>query len=245
MTADYYEPVSASRALYRVPRRLAHKFAAVVGINDPQNFSRAMDPSDDVHVFVEGWQPLYNVRWLEKLGANGAVEDYILIWGQPKKTLTQFYENACRKWKALPPFNTFRLALPEGSKRTMKGFRVSKLTAAATRARLAPMDLPSELQSDAEFCAREACNPKRFRTIAPLALPAAPRSPARCERPELTAAPPLALQPLAGRVAQHEPMQEAYGGSAVAVQQVRFGAFNPSRPCCIASAHTLCTGPPR
>ena len=54
-----------------MPKGLARAFARSVGIKDHHNFPRAMDPNDEVHTFVEDWQPLYNVRWLEKVETSG------------------------------------------------------------------------------------------------------------------------------------------------------------------------------
>ena len=99
--SDAYEPVSAAGELYDLPASLAHGFARVKGIEDPQNFARAMDPAGTRHHFVEHWQALYNVRWLEKLGTDGKAVEWMLVWGQPKHSMKDFYLMAKGRWPEL------------------------------------------------------------------------------------------------------------------------------------------------
>jgi hypothetical protein len=148
-TTDTFEPVSAAGELYDVPKHLSREFARSVGINEDQNFPRAMDPANEQYNWCEDWQPLHNVRWLEKVN-NGAAVEWIVIWGNSKgakPTMQRFYQTALAKWNDLPPWNTFRLALPVDAKRTMKGFRVSKLPLAQSRERLCRKELPLSLRA--------------------------------------------------------------------------------------------------
>ena len=147
-----FEAVCASAEFYTVPKELARPFARAIGIKDDQNFPRAMDPNDTGHTFVEYWQGLYNVRWLEKVSVTGDVLGWMLIWGQPSHTMGKFYEAACTKWTNLPAWNTFRLAIAPSSKRKMKGFRVTKLSLDASRKRLEAKDLPLALRAQVCPC---------------------------------------------------------------------------------------------
>ena len=137
--------MNAAAELYEVQKLIARRFARAVGIKEDHNFPRAMDPADETHVFVENWQPLYNVRFLEKVDAAGNVLEHMLIWGQPRHSMQTFYDMARLRWKDLPAWGTFRQALAPDAKRGMKGFRVSKLSAEASRQRLKRKDLPVEL----------------------------------------------------------------------------------------------------
>ena len=140
-------PVSATGEVYDLPSRLAHAFASAMGIKDPRNFARAMDPSDTTHLFVEHWQALYNVRWLEKLDSSGQAVEWMLVWGQPKHSMEMFHRAAKTRWPQLPPWNTFRQAVSENATRTLKGFRVMRLPLEESRARLQERALPEALKA--------------------------------------------------------------------------------------------------
>ena len=120
--SDACEPVSAAGELYEVPAGLAHAFASVQGIKEPQNFSRAMDPAVASHHFVEHWQGLYHLRWLEKLGADGNAVEWNLVWGQPKHTMKELYLSVKGRWPELPAWEFFRQAISDNSKRSSRGF---------------------------------------------------------------------------------------------------------------------------
>eukprot|EP00966_Prymnesium_polylepis_P056225 1300944-Prymnesium_polylepis.1 len=105
-----------------------------------------MDPADTRHHFVEHWQALYNVRWLEKLGTNGKAVEWMLVWGQPKHSMKDFYVTAKGRWPELPGWEFFRQAISDNSKRKMKGFRMNRLPLEQSRGRLNKKELPSELK---------------------------------------------------------------------------------------------------
>ena len=103
----FYEAVDATGRLFRVPRHQARHFARLVGITDDQNFLRVMDPNVPGQQFVEHWQGLHNVRWLELLDKSQNITDRILIWGQPSHSMEKFYSMVKMKHgKKLPAFNT-------------------------------------------------------------------------------------------------------------------------------------------
>ena len=146
MDDDVLPAVNAAAELYYVPRDRAHAFAVHFEVAHPQNFSRMLDPRDTGHHFVEDWQGLYNVRWLEKLGQSGDVMGWILIWGQPRHSLKKFYEACASRWPELPAWNTFRQAAAPGTPRKMSGFRVTRLSVSDSLARLDHKELPVHLK---------------------------------------------------------------------------------------------------
>uniref|UniRef100_A0A7S3AF94 Uncharacterized protein n=1 Tax=Haptolina ericina TaxID=156174 RepID=A0A7S3AF94_9EUKA len=71
--------------------------------------------------------------------------------------MQKFYHAASAKWNDLPAWNTSRQAVAPNSKRGMKGFRVSKLPLAASRARLQKEALP-ELSEAAQPARGSSCS---------------------------------------------------------------------------------------
>ena len=146
MADEILEAVDPAGRLFRVPRGKARRFARLVGISDTneQNFPRAMDPEHKEHHFVEDWQGLYNVQFLEKLDDFGNVIDSAVIWGQPYHSMQKFYHALRNKWAGLPSFGTFRQVVAKSRKN--KKLRVPELSFAAKRERLTPTELPAELR---------------------------------------------------------------------------------------------------
>jgi hypothetical protein len=144
---EVYEAVSAAGDYYCLPPPVAESFARIIGIKDHHNFPRALNPADTLHHFVEHWQGLYNLRWLEKLGPNGEVLEWMLIWGQPKHSMRMFYDSAKQRWPELPGWEFFRQAIAENSKKNMKAFRATRLLPEQSRRRLQKKELPAELKS--------------------------------------------------------------------------------------------------
>ena len=136
-----FEPVSAAGDYYELPPELARAFAREMHIKDDQNFPRAIDPEITSHHFVEHWQGMYHLRWLEKLGADGAAVEWMLVWGQPKHTMKQFYNSAKDRWPQLPTWDYFRQAVADNSKKKKKGFRIMRLGR-----RLTKKELPAVLK---------------------------------------------------------------------------------------------------
>ena len=112
----------------------AAKFAHENGIERPRNFARAISARATHKHFCEGWQGLYNVKWFEKLDGEGNTTDYLHIWGVPRHSLKEFYQECKDKWPELPSIKAFGTAL-SGTK-PIAGFRVSKLSTEATKMRL-------------------------------------------------------------------------------------------------------------
>mmetsp|Transcript_48501 Transcript_48501/g.134475 ORF Transcript_48501/g.134475 Transcript_48501/m.134475 type:complete len:1928 (+) Transcript_48501:54-5837(+) len=219
-TTDTFEPVSAAGELYDVPKHLSREFARSVGINEDQNFPRAMDPANEQYNWCEDWQPLHNVRWLEKVN-NGAAVEWIVIWGNSKgakPTMQRFYQTALAKWNDLPPWNTFRLALPVDAKRTMKGFRVSKLPLAQSRERLCRKELPLSLRAKAA-------------SLAPATQ--TPQPATQMPQPAHTCMPPAA--PLAP--AAQSPMPAAQMGMYGAFNFAPIGAGAPAAQLAMPATH--------
>jgi len=119
------EPVSKDGKRYVVPRALANAFAVHMGLNDAQNFPRAVDPAHEAHHFAKGWQGVYHVRFLEKVSANGDVEGWEVVWGQPKHNMRAYFNSVSERWPELKGISfdeTFCRAL--AGKRKLRGFKV-------------------------------------------------------------------------------------------------------------------------
>ena len=109
-----------------------------------------MDPLHNDHQFVESWQGVHNVRFLEKLDDAGGVAGWELIWGQPKHTMRKYYDTVCKRWPELKEVNfseTFCRALAKKPRGKLPGFRVATLSLDDTRARLPLGKLPVRIGS--------------------------------------------------------------------------------------------------
>ena len=154
-----YEAVSPRGLRYNVPRSVSRAFAVHMKVKDDHNFPRAMDPHHDDHQFVEGWQGVHNVRFLEKLDGNGAVVGFELIWGQPKHTMRQFYDHVRKTWPELNQVKfdtTFCRTLARKPTAKLPGFRVAVLSLDDTRARLPLGQIPVEVGSPSASAASPA-----------------------------------------------------------------------------------------
>ena len=112
----------------------AAEFAQEYGIDRPDNFARAISAARRDKHFCEGWQGLYNVRWLEKLDRDGNVVDYTHIWGVPRHSLKEFYQECKEKWPELLSVKAFGTAL-SGTK-PIAGFQVAPPSIELTKTRL-------------------------------------------------------------------------------------------------------------
>ena len=140
------EPVSAAGDYYEVPKELARAFARAMGIKDDQNFPRAINPAVTSWHFVEHWQGLYNLRWLEKVDMEDRAFEWALVWGQPRHSMKDFFLSVKRRWPELPSWDYFRQAIADNSKKKIKGFRMTRLPPEQSRRRLTKKELPAELK---------------------------------------------------------------------------------------------------
>ena len=110
-----------------------------------------MDPLHNDHQFVESWQGVHNVRFLEKLDDAGGVAGWELIWGQPKHTMRKYYDTVCKRWPELKEVNfseTFCRALAKKPRGKLPGFRVATFSLDDTRARADCRWASSRFESD-------------------------------------------------------------------------------------------------
>ena len=131
------EAVNSNGELFVVPAAFAYTFAVLKNVSDPQNFARAIDPSETSHQFCENWQGVHNVRFLEKVTPQGYVLEYDVIWGQPRHSMKEYYTSVSKKWPELLFVSFKETFCPAvAGRRRMKGFRVTKLTPGETVLRL-------------------------------------------------------------------------------------------------------------
>ena len=127
LPCDMIEPVNADGSRYLLEMAQAASFARHFQLSDAKNFPRAMDPSEQRYHFCNHWQGKYNVRFIEKVNKQtGELLESVLIWGQPKHSMREFYNTLCIRWPELSAVgveSTFCRFLV--GKRKIAGFRVT------------------------------------------------------------------------------------------------------------------------